>query len=106
MNHLPFYIPLVFVLTTFLTIYFFYKASNKNMKLLMIVVAWMTIQSAIAATGFFTVENTLPPRFLLLILVPMAVVIATLSTAKGKIFVDGFNLKTLTLLHSVRIAIE
>ncbi|HWI91745.1 MAG TPA: hypothetical protein VNT20_10745, partial [Flavisolibacter sp.] len=46
------------------------------------------------------------PRFLLLILVPMAVVIATLSTAKGKIFVDGFNLKTLTLLHSVRIAIE
>jgi hypothetical protein len=72
----------------------------------MIVVAWMTIQSAIAATGFFTVENTLPPRFLLLILVPMAVVIATLSTAKGKIFVDGFNLKTLTLLHSVRIAIE
>lgn len=106
MNHLPLYVPAVFILATILTIYLFYKGSNKNMKLLMIVVTWMTIQSAIAATGFFTVENSLPPRFLLLIIVPMAIIITILSTAKGKIFVDGFNLKTLTLLHSIRIAIE
>ena len=72
----------------------------------MIIVGWMTIQSAISATGFFTVENTLPPRFLLLIIIPIAIIIATLSTAHGKAFVDRFNLKTLTLLHSIRIAIE
>ena len=106
MNHLPFYIPVVFVLTTFLTIYLFYISSHKNMRLLMVVIAWMTIQSAIGATGFFTVENSLPPRFLLLILFPMAVIITILSTTKGKTFVGGFNLKTLTLLHSIRIAIE
>lgn len=106
MNHLPFYIPLVFILTTLLTIYLFYSASNKNMKLLMVIAGWMTIQSAIAATGFFTVENSLPPRFLLLILLPIIGIVTIFSTVKGKSFVDGFDLKTLTLLHSTRIAIE
>lgn len=106
MNHLPFYIPVVFILTTFLTIYLFYKASNKNMKLLMIIAGWMTIQSAVAATGFFTVENSLPPRFLLLILLPIIGIITIFSTTKGKSFVDGFDLKTLTILHSTRVAIE
>jgi hypothetical protein len=106
MRHLPFYIPAVFILATLLTIYLFYKASGRNMKLLMIIATWMTIQSAIAVSGFFTIENTMPPRFLLLILLPIIGIITTFSTVKGKLFIDGFDLKTLTLLHSIRIAIE
>lgn len=106
MSNLPFYIPAVFILATFLTIHLFYKASNGNVKLLMIVAAWMTIQSAIAATGFFTVENSLPPRFLLLIIIPVIGIITIFSTTKGKSFIDSFDVKTLTLLHSTRIAIE
>jgi hypothetical protein len=106
MNQLPFYVPAVFILATFLTIYLFYKASKGNMKLLMIIAAWMTIQSAIAATGFFTVENSLPPRFLLLIIIPVIAIIITFSTTKGKSFIGGFDVKRLTLLHSIRIAIE
>jgi hypothetical protein len=106
MNHLPFYIPAVFILTTFLTIFLFYQASNRNRKLLIVIIAWLVIQSAIAVTGFFTVTNSLPPRFLLLIVLPFAGIIATLSTVKGKSFVDGFDMKTLTLLHTLRIPIE
>lgn len=106
MDHLPFYIPVVFVAATFLTIYLFYKASGQNLKFLIILTGWMTIQSAIAATGFFSDTKTFPPRFVLLIAVPMIGMITSFSIKKGKAFVDGFDVKTLTLLHSVRIAIE
>lgn len=106
MNHLPFYIPVVFVATTFLTVFLFYRASNRNMKFLMTIVAWLTFQSAIAVTGFFTITNTLPPRFLILIALPFAGIIAIFSAANGKAFVNGFDIKTLTLLHTIRIPIE
>lgn len=106
MNHLPFYIPVVFILTTFLTVSLFYQASNRNMKFLMAIVAWLTIQSAIGVTGFFTVTNTLPPRFLLLIALPFTAIITILSAVKGKGFIDGFDIKKLTLLHTIRIPIE
>ena len=106
MNHLPLYVPAVFVAVTFLTIYFFYKASKGNTRLLMLIAAWMTIQSAVAATGFFEVENSLPPRFVLLIAIPLIAILVTLSRTKARSFVEGFDIRTLTLLHSVRIAIE
>lgn len=106
MTHLPFYIPVVFILTTFLTVFLFYQASNKNMKFLMAIIAWLTIQSTIAVTGFFTVTTTSPPRFLLLIALPFVVITTMLSTTKGKEFINAFNIRTLTLLHTIRIPIE
>jgi hypothetical protein len=106
MNHMPFYIAVVFILTTFLTVFLFYQASNKSLKFLMAIIAWLTIQSAIAVTGFFTVTNTLPPRLLLLIVLPFAFIFAIFCTAKGKAFIDGFDMKILTLLHTIRIPIE
>jgi hypothetical protein len=106
MNHLPFYISLVFMLTTFLTIYLFYRASNRSLLFLIIIAAWLIIQSVIAATGFFTVTNTLPPRFLFVIILPLAGIITIFLTAKGKFFINRFDLATLTLLHSIRIAVE
>jgi hypothetical protein len=106
MNHLPIYIPVVFILTTVLTIFIFYRASNRNKRFLPVIIAWLIIQSAIALTGFFTVTNTLPPRFLLLIALPFAGIITIFSTVKGKAFIDGFDIKTLTVLHTIRIPIE
>jgi hypothetical protein len=106
MSNLPFYIPAGFVFTTFLTIYLFYNASGKNLKLLMMLAIWMTIQSAVAATGFFTIENTIPPRFLLLLLPPLITILIVFSNVKGRLFVQSFNIEALTLLHSVRIAAE
>jgi hypothetical protein len=106
MNQLPLYISIVFILTTLLTVFLFYKASNRNGKLLLIITAWLIIQSAIAITGFFTVTNTLPPRFILLIAVPVASILVIFSTSKGKTFIDDFALGKLTLLHTIRIPIE
>jgi hypothetical protein len=106
MNHLPFYIPLVFILTTFITIYLFYKASGRNIKFLIVAAVWIMIQSALTATGFFTVTDTLPPRFLLLIVFPLIGMLTMFSTTKGKLFMDRFNTGNLTLLHSIRVPVE
>jgi hypothetical protein len=106
MTQLPFYIPALFILTSFVTIYIFYLASGKNRLILISVFSWMIIQSVLAATGFFTVTNTLPPRFLLLVLIPFVTIVSLFSTARGRQFLDGFNLASLTILHSVRMAVE
>ena len=106
MNHLPFYVPAVFVLTTFLTVYLFYRASNKNVTLLVIIGVWIIFQSLIAATGFFAVVNIVPPRLMILIALPLIGIAALFFTRRGKRFIDSFDIKALTILHTIRIAIE
>jgi len=106
MNHIPFYIPVIFILTTFLTLYIFYRASNRNTRLLMIIATWLIVQSAVATAGFFIKEDTIPPRFLLLILPPLAAIVFVFLTARGEAFIDRFDIGKLTYLHTIRIAIE
>lgn len=106
MNYLPFYVPAVFIITTILTIYLFYRASNKNVRLLVIVAVWMIVQSLIAATGFFTVVDTVPPRLMISIALPLIGIAVLFFTHTGRFFMDRFNIGALTFLHIVRIAIE
>jgi hypothetical protein len=106
MSPLPFYIPVVFMLTTFITIYIFHRASGKSTSLLVTVAAWLIIQSVVALTGFFTVTNTLPPRFLMVIALPVLGMIFLFSNTKGRQFLEGIDTGTLTLLHSVRMPVE
>src|SRR5258708_2689306 len=106
MENLPFYINAGFMLTTFLSVYFFYKAANNSIKILLILLAWLALQTAIGLTGFYTITNTLPPRFTLLILPPLFFIAVLFITEKGRAFIDNLNTKTLTLLHIVRIPVE
>ena len=77
MENLPVYISIVFILTTFLSIYLFY-----------------------------TVTNTFPPRFLLVILPPLLLIAMLFLTAKGRRYIDNLNARWLTVLHIVRIPVE
>lgn len=106
MENLPFYIPLIFVLTTGLTVLFFHSAANGNRLALMVLFGLLMGQAIIARTGFFTVTNTVPPRFLLLVGPPLLIILFLFLTKQGRTFIDGLNLETLTLLHIIRIPIE
>ena len=106
MENLPIYINAMFILTTFLTVYIFYKAANNSKKILLILLAWLVLQAAIGLTGFYTITNTLPPRFTLLILPPLFFIAVLFITGKGRAFIDSLNIKSLTLLHIVRIPVE
>lgn len=106
MENLPTYISIVFGLTTILTFGLFYKATKNSKATLIIILSWLTLQSFIGRTGFYTVTDTIPPRFLLLVLPPFLLIIGLFTTSKGREFIDNLDAKTLTLLHTVRIAVE
>lgn len=106
MENLPFNIGLTFTFSTFLTLYFFYKASNQSKVVIILLVLWMVLQMGIALSGFYVNTNTVPPRFLLMVLPPMALILVLFNTQKGKEFIDQLNPKYLYLLHIVRIPVE
>ena len=104
--NLPNYINLIFILTVALSIYFFYKASNFSKITLNILVIWVSIQVLLGINGFYTTFNTIPPRFLAMVLPPIVGIVILMSTKNGRKYMGRFNLKYLTLIHSVRVPVE
>src|SRR5688500_3639004 len=102
----PFYVPFIFILTTFLTVWLFYKASNNSRVTLIILAAWLAIQTPIAYSGFYTNTNSVPPRFVLFVLPPLLFIIGLFATTKGRQYLDSLDPNILTLLHVVRISVE
>jgi hypothetical protein len=106
MENLPLYISLVFGLTTILTVGIFYRAAHSSKIALFILLLWLVVQTIIGLSGFYTVTNTIPPRFLLMVLPPLFFIITLFATAKGKQYIDRLDVKTLTILHTIRIPVE
>ncbi len=106
MENLPLYISLLFVLTTALTVFLFYKATHFSKRSLLLFFVWLTVVTVFSLNGFFTVTNTFPPRFSLLVAPPLLLIAATFVTASGRQFLNKLDLKTLTILHVVRIPVE
>lgn len=106
MQNLPPHIGIAIALTTLITIWFFFKATGNSKTVLIVLAIWLVIQSAISVTGFYTVTDSLPPRFLLLVLPPFLFIAGLFVTVRGKRFIDNLNVKTLTILHVIRIPVE
>jgi hypothetical protein len=106
METIPIYVKLVFGVTTFLTIWFFYLDSRESKSTLLFLSVWLVIQALVSATGFYTVTDSMPPRFPLLIGPPLIMIATLFITAKGKSYLDNLDLKYLTILHVVRIPVE
>jgi len=106
MENLPTYISLVFILTTIFTVLLFYKATNNSKATLIILFTWLALQTIIGMSGFYTVTDTIPPRFSLLVLPPLLSIIALFATANGRRYIDSLDVKTLTILHTIRIPVE
>ena len=105
MLDLPTFIPVVFILTTAATIYCFYRASYSRV-FLVITLAWLSIQAALAWSGFYINEKTVPPRFPLAIAPVLVFIVGLFFTSGGRRFLDQLDLCWLTLLHLVRFPVE
>lgn len=105
-SNLPMVVNIVFILTTLLSIFLFYKATAHSKITLVILFAWILLQAIVSLSGFYTVTDTFPPRFVLLALPTLVFIIILFLSAKGKKYLDGLDMKTLTLLHVVRIPVE
>ncbi|MDX2245416.1 MAG: hypothetical protein SF052_01465 [Bacteroidia bacterium] len=106
METLPLYISLIFGATTFLTGYFFYRASHNSPWVLSTIAGWLLLQTPLALSGLYTQTDAMPPRLLLAILPPLLVIIGLFVTARGRVFLDSMDQKWMTILHSVRIPVE
>lgn len=106
MEHLPYYISMVFILTTLYAVFIFWKASLYDKIVLAVLAGWLAIQGIIASTLFYTNTNAFPPRFLLLILPAFTTIAALFFTRKGKGFLQRLDTSSLILLHIVRVPVE
>lgn len=97
---------ILFLCTTILTIVLFYLAAHKSKKALVILLAWLILQSLLSASGFFLSTRSVPPRTLLLALPALIFIGILFSTTKGKKFIDSLNPGLLCLLFVIRIPVE
>ncbi len=95
----------LFVATTLLTMYGFHRiVKNKwatNLLLLQFV-----LQGAIAFSGFYLNENSLPPRFVLAVLPAFALIGLAFFSESGKKMIADIDLPALTYLHAIRVPVE
>ncbi len=106
MENLPSYIAIAFGLITFLNVYLFYKASKYPTITLIVLLGWLLLQAVLGLQLFYTVTDVMPPRFIFLLAPTLVVMIGLFATSKGRQYLDSLDVKTLTLLHIVRIPVE
>ena len=105
-SSLPMYVNIAFIITTLLTIFLFYKATNNSKATLVIIFLWILLQATLSLSGFYTITNTFPPRFALLALPAILFIIGLFVSEKGRVYIDSLDMRTLTLLHVIRIPVE
>jgi len=82
------------------------SSANYHKRFMRLLIAWMIAQSVLALTGFYTVFDTTPPRFPLMIAPALVAIVYCLATNHGTHFLLTLDIRKLTLLHVVRLPIE
>ena len=95
-------INIVFLITTLLFLLFFYLGTGRDKRVLFISIFWLILISLISLTGFFQNTNTIPPRFLIVLIGNIAF-IAFLYTRLKTVALDYRNAM---LVHALRIPVE
>lgn len=106
MENLPWYVAVTFGITTILTLWLFSKATHYSRSFLGLLLILIGVQSALGLSGFYNNVHTMSNRFPLLVFPLLAFLVSLFFTRKGRAFIDSLDLKTLTLLHTIRILVE
>lgn len=116
LENLTTFISVVFGLTTLITLILFYFAvknsqtdrSKSNATVILIgLIIWLIVQAVLTYNNFYnTNTKSFPPKFILLPLPPLLVILILFLTKKGRNFIDSLPLINLTYLNVVRIPVE
>ncbi len=106
MDHLPFSLGLGFALITLITVLFILKATQWSRKLALVLGAWAAVLAALGVSGFYLHTHGMPPRFAMVIGLPLLAIITLFATKAGIRFIDSADPAVLTLLHVVRVPVE
>ena len=106
MNYLPLPIVVFFLGVAALALFLFGRAVRGSKSAIVVSVAWMVLQSAVALSGFYLFTNTVPPHFILAVAPPIILIAGLFLTQAGRSFVDRMDLKWCILVHTIRIFVE
>ena len=106
MESIPLYVHIIFVLTTFFSVFVFYKAAHHSKLFLFVTLLWLALNAALALSGFYEVTRDTPPRFALCVMPPVIFVLSLFFSPAGRRHLNRLDLRYLTLLHIVRIPVE
>lgn len=106
MEKISVFVSILFLFTSALTLWFFFRATNNSIKILVSITVWAVIQSAMALSGFYQNWDAMPPRFIFLVAPWLMVIIIAFNVKATKEFIDALDIKWLTILHAIRIPVE
>ncbi|HEX2639694.1 MAG TPA: hypothetical protein VHL50_03935 [Pyrinomonadaceae bacterium] len=113
MEGLPAYVSPFFIATTFLTVGFLFYAVKQAgtdslpAKLLLFLIAfWLVFQASLALGGFFQVTSATPPRIFAFAAFPALLTAILFVVFFPRTLIDRLPLRTLTLLHVIRVPVE
>lgn len=113
MDTIPLYVPIIFSLTALATMAVLLHAGKTvgvsalpSKILFFLLPAWLILQEVIASTGFYEDATSVPPRLFLFGVLPAIVLIILYFVFFRSGFIEQLSLRSLTLLHVVRIPVE
>lgn len=102
---LPLYLPITFIATVLVSFLLFSQASLFDKKTIYVLLAWLGIQSILSGIGFYQDMLSLPPKIMVLGVLPTILLIIFFLVKKYD-WIKTINLKQLHWLHIVRIPVE
>ena len=112
-GEIPLYVTVVFVLTTLLTVGFLFRAFRNvrppgvsSQLLVFVLPFWMILAGFLASTGFYFQFDAFPPRIFTFGVLPALLLIAVYFIFFRGSFIERLSIKTLTMLHIVRVPVE
>lgn len=105
MNINPLILAALFAAIVIATWLMLYRAISAPKLHWLLLLGWMPLQMLLSANGFYLDTTSLPPHFALAI-GPPVIFITYLAVFRRKMLVETSSLKHLTLLHTIRIAVE
>lgn len=106
LDSVPWFVAVEFILVTGLALVMLNAAIRLSKNGWIIVSVWLTLLSGLALSGFYQETNAMPPRFVVVLLVPLLVITYVFLSERGKQWLESANIPFLTLLNTVRIPIE
>lgn len=95
-----------FVAIVLLTYLGFARWAKPSTAILLLLAFWLILQSIVAISGFYQNTTALPPRFMLVLAPPAAIIFMVFLSKKGQWFLNGLDVSKLTLIHTIRIPVE
>jgi len=106
MDHLPWYVSVVFIATFLIGLCLFSIAAKKSKLILAVVFVVTAAQTALSLGGFFKDPANLTVRFPVLVMPLFIFFIALFIVPKGRTLIDFMDIRFLTILHVIRIGVE